>query len=721
MPVMDRHRRLTRHAALAAALSLLVMVALAGTAAAAVPVFRSSFTCSVATPCGSVTSMDAGRLAVNEATGDVYVLDATADAILVFDSDGTYLSQISPSATTAGTFELGAEADIAVDNSSGSNAGNIYVNSENASINGNASTFAFDPTGTFLWEAGGFTDECGIGVDPANGNLYAMDLNSGFQQLDPADGSAIGSPVVFVSAVPPCHFEIDSTGTVIAAQFNGRVDAYNPADGSRIHRFASPDVHLDVAVDRSNDDVYSPTDGHGTEKFVTTGALDPASPFGPAGFGAAVNSTNSSLYVSVGTEVQIFEPVGTFTLTAATDGTGSGSVSADSGAIADCSASGGTCSDSYADGTTVTLSPSADTGSSFAGWTGCDDVTGDLCTITVNGDKNVTATFDAVSRHRLTVSKTGTGSGTVTSSPTGINCGATCDALFDDGTQVTLTATPAAGSTFAGWSGGGCAGTGTCRVTLGGDTTVTAQFAQSRPAVVTGAASSITQTGASIAGTVNPNGSNVTDCHVEYGTTTSYGSQVACASLPGSGTSAVGVSATLSGLTAGTTYHYRVVATNGAGATNGSDQTFATSPVPSCATDASLCPPPPPRTCATDPSLCPKPGVLALDATTAAVRAGKAAIKLSCNGETACTGKITLTARVKVRRGGRTVVKTQTIGTANVDIAAGGSATVKVSLSRAARSVLAKRHSLKATLSGPGLVKKTLVLKQPPARRRHKR
>jgi hypothetical protein len=695
------------------------MVALAGTAAAAVPVFRSSFTCSVATPCGSVTSMDAGRLAVNEATGDVYVLDATADAILVFDSDGTYLSQISPSATTSGTFELGEEADIAVDNSIGSNAGNIYVNSENASINGNPSTFAFDPTGTFLWEAGGFTDECGIGVDPANGNLYAMDLNSGFQQLDPADGSAIGSAVV-LTGLPACHFEFDSTGALIAAQFNGRIDKFNAADGSRILRFPSSDTHVDAAVDRSNDDVYGQTAGHGTEKWVTTGgAADPASPFGPVGVGAAINSTNSTVYISAGTEVQIFEPARTFTLTAATDGTGSGSVTADHGAVSDCGHVGGTCSDSYPDGDDVTLSPTADAGSAFAGWVGCDNVAGDLCTVDMNADKNVTATFNAVPQRRLTVSKAGIGSGSVSSSPAGITCGATCDALFDEGTQVTLTATPAANSTFTGWSGGGCTGTGTCRVTLNADTTVTATFAQNRPTVVTGAASAITQTGASIAGTVNPNGSNVTDCHVEYGTTTSYGAQVACAALPGSGTSAAAVSATLSGLTAGTTYHYRVVATNGGGTANGADQTFATSPVPSCATDASLCPPPP-RTCATDPSLCPKPGVLALDATTAAVRAGKAAIKLSCNGETACTGKITLTARVKVRRGGRTVVKTQTIGTANVDIAAGGSATVKVSLSRAARSVLAKRHSLKATLSGPGLVKKTLVLKQPPARRRHK-
>jgi hypothetical protein len=76
----------------------------------------------------------------------------------------------------------------------------------------------------------------------------------------------------------------------------------------------------------------------------------------------------------------------------------------------------------------------------------------------------------------LTVHKAGSGSGSVTSNPAGINCGSTCSHAFTAGTQITLTATAAAGSTFAGWSGGGCSGTGTWVVTLSTDTTVTASF-----------------------------------------------------------------------------------------------------------------------------------------------------------------------------------------------------------------------------------------------------
>lgn len=76
----------------------------------------------------------------------------------------------------------------------------------------------------------------------------------------------------------------------------------------------------------------------------------------------------------------------------------------------------------------------------------------------------------------LTVSRIGSGSGTVTSSPTGINCGVTCSADFNPGTVVTLTATPAAGSDFFTW-GGACTGTSsTCTVTMDTTQSVSATF-----------------------------------------------------------------------------------------------------------------------------------------------------------------------------------------------------------------------------------------------------
>jgi Ca2+-binding RTX toxin-like protein len=80
--------------------------------------------------------------------------------------------------------------------------------------------------------------------------------------------------------------------------------------------------------------------------------------------------------------------------------------------------------------------------------------------------------------HVLTISRAGSGLGTVTSSDGGINCGSTCSDSYDEGTPVTLTATPASGSTFSGWSGGGCSGTGACQVSMSAARSVTANFAQ---------------------------------------------------------------------------------------------------------------------------------------------------------------------------------------------------------------------------------------------------
>jgi len=80
-----------------------------------------------------------------------------------------------------------------------------------------------------------------------------------------------------------------------------------------------------------------------------------------------------------------------------------------------------------------------------------------------------------VPRHTLTVTKSGTGAGTVTSSVGAINCGASCTGDFDQGTIVTLTALASSGSTFAGWSGS-CTGVGSCTVPIDAAKTATARF-----------------------------------------------------------------------------------------------------------------------------------------------------------------------------------------------------------------------------------------------------
>ncbi|MFH0932256.1 MAG: hypothetical protein V1819_01840, partial [bacterium] len=76
----------------------------------------------------------------------------------------------------------------------------------------------------------------------------------------------------------------------------------------------------------------------------------------------------------------------------------------------------------------------------------------------------------------LTVQKDGTGAGTVSSNPAGIDCGTDCFQSYLSSTPVTLTAVASGGSTFVGWSGGGCSGTGNCLITMTGNTTITATF-----------------------------------------------------------------------------------------------------------------------------------------------------------------------------------------------------------------------------------------------------
>ena len=167
-----------------------------------------------------------------------------------------------------------------------------------------------------------------------------------------------------------------------------------------------------------------------------------------------------------------------FTLTVSLTGTGSGTVT-DLG-HADTIGCPPDCSFGYDSGTVVTLTADADSGSTFTGWSGSGCTGTGTCTVTMSQARSVAAQFTNSSptptMRTLTVVKQGGGSGTVTSSPVGISCGATCSSSFTDGTSVTLSAAPSSGSNFAGWDGEGCSGTGTCIVSMTAARDVTATF-----------------------------------------------------------------------------------------------------------------------------------------------------------------------------------------------------------------------------------------------------
>ena len=157
-----------------------------------------------------------------------------------------------------------------------------------------------------------------------------------------------------------------------------------------------------------------------------------------------------------------------FTVTINKNGTGTGIVTSAPAGVT-C---GGVCSGTYPGGSRVTLMATTDAGSVFTGWNGGGCAGAGTCVVSTTA--TVTATFSAIPPPiTVTVNKNGTGPGTVTSNPTGIDCGGDCIGTYSGGTTVRLTPRPTAGSIFAGWSGG-CTGTGICQVAS--TVTVTATF-----------------------------------------------------------------------------------------------------------------------------------------------------------------------------------------------------------------------------------------------------
>jgi cysteine-rich repeat protein len=158
-----------------------------------------------------------------------------------------------------------------------------------------------------------------------------------------------------------------------------------------------------------------------------------------------------------------------FTLNLLKAGTGSGTVMSTPAGI-NC---GGDCIEVYPQGTMVSLTQSPSTQSRFTGWSGggCSGTAG--CTVTMSSAQSVTATYEAL---RLTVTKSGAGTGTVTGGSGAINCGSTCSSDFNNNTMVTLTAAASSDSVFLGWSGACTNMSGTCTVTMTQARNVDAQF-----------------------------------------------------------------------------------------------------------------------------------------------------------------------------------------------------------------------------------------------------
>jgi uncharacterized repeat protein (TIGR03803 family) len=306
----------------------------------------------------------------------------------------------------------------------------------------------------------GAEPEAGLIIDQA-GNLYGTNLDTVFQLRPNADHTAWTHTVLyrFCPQSPSC-----SDGTWPRAPVI--MDAGGNLYGTTYHG-GSSNQGVVFALSLSS--------GGWTESVLYSFCAHPSCIDGGNPSGGFVMDNAGTLYGTTDSGGTGMSPYGVvFSLGAGNSLTvsesGNGRVTSSPAGI-DCP---GSCAASFAPGTQVTLTASGASGSSFSGWGGACSGTGS-CVVTMNASQSVTAAFAA--NYALAVSVIGSPGGRVTSSPSGIDCGATCSAGFSPMTQVTLTATPDAGWGFAGWSGA-CSGMGTsCTVTLNANASASASFA----------------------------------------------------------------------------------------------------------------------------------------------------------------------------------------------------------------------------------------------------
>ena len=296
-----------------------------------------------------------------------------------------------------------------------------------------------------------------------------------------ANGNADGGQVPWIQGTPFVDtFDAESTG-LTTATIDGDV---NPAG-----KTTSYTLKYDLAGSEwcaSGGSSGSPTfstsptqlpTADGTFHDVTINLSGLTSGDDYCGEIVATNGTGSTP-IDDGAQVFWTQPTPPPTLTVNLPGSGTGVVTSSPAGI-DCGAGATTCSATFDFGTQVTLTATPLPGSNVGIWIsapGCSTPGITSCKVTMNGNTTIGVLFGWRTQHTLTVVNQHPALGSVTSSPANISCGATCSSSFNAGTQITLTATADSGDVFTGWSGGSCSGTGTCVVTLNGDTTVTATF-----------------------------------------------------------------------------------------------------------------------------------------------------------------------------------------------------------------------------------------------------
>jgi hypothetical protein len=477
-------------------------------------------------------------ITVDQATGDVLVVDVGAGAVLKFDSAGSPADFSALSSNVldgaggadqtphgAFAFDSNSAAQVAVDHSGGPADGFVYVANLSGAVD------VFDSTGTFVGEIDGTAaspqsggEVCGVAVDPG-GHVYAGYFSGHVDKYTPADANPADDTFdgQLADVDHPCNVAADGLGNVYASRWDtGPLTKY---DASQIGQPSASGGVVDarslaVAVDPSNSDVYVDEGDH-VAQYDSTGALIGQSGNGKlsgSSFGVAIDrtggSTDDDLYAS---------------------DAGTGQVHQFGSAVVVPPF--------------VTIDPPSNITTSHATFTGTVNPGG------TDPTNDTTWHFEYSTDGGITwTSTTGGDVGTGTS-PVAVSDEVSL--LAHQSVKVRLVAT-----------------------STGSTTTSSEQDFDTPtvlPDVVTQPAQDITPDHAALTATLNPHNAPTT-YFFEYGPSTAYGTSIPAGQNGDGGSSpeTISVQQNIYGLQPGTTYHYRVVAHDQAGTATGADQTFTT-------------------------------------------------------------------------------------------------------------------------------------------------
>jgi sugar lactone lactonase YvrE len=471
----------------------------------------------------------AAGIAVNQTSEDVYVADYFNERVERFDAKGKYLSQFN--GRNEAPEQLSRPAGIAVDNS-------CYFQHKTPS-------------------------EC-ASSDPSNGDVYVSDLGNNVIDKFSPEGAYIGRLTGEHVSGLEGGLAVDSNGVVWVYRTTGKIDSFSNA---LVNVFLPPEVTSPYppetggfAVD-SHDDLYVKTQSLHVAKLNSSGVSLIEQVGGEVGFFAfasvAVDLASDNVFIANGETVGVFNEaassIATIRLGAEHSALGIG-INAASGTLyvseygnVDILSSGPTPPPPKTDAVTNLTATSA----TFNGDLNPEGVAGGAG---FYFSYNIGASCTGL-EPRKTVPGNATGSVDVAES-------APVTKLQPNKSYAVCF--------FASSEFGATAGS-----------TVTFTTPPAKPSIDQQSASGVTLTAAELNAKVNPNNQQLTSCKFEYGATNTYGHELPCEppSLEGYGEKPVSANI-LGGLISAETYHYRVVAANATGTTEGPDQTFTTVPFP---------------------------------------------------------------------------------------------------------------------------------------------